>query len=314
MKQNQPTRSRSLRGLLVLALTLGCLAAPLAQAQFAPGPPPPPPKPAREAAPIDLTGYWVALVTEDWRFRMITAPKGDHPDVPLNVAGNKLAAAWDPAADAASGNASKAYGGAAIMRMPARVHIQWADASTLKVDVDAGQQTRLFHFAGGADLPLTLTLAVAEPPASLQGNSLARWVTLPRQPGGALKVITTRLAPGYLQRNGVPYSDNAVVTEYFDVLNEPNGVQLLVVQTFVEDPTYLQRAYITSSHFRRQADGTGWNPKALRFALGKLCAGDRLPEFWRVKAANPHLRCPSNLKIRPVQKFPRRAGASRATG
>ena len=259
MKHNQSIRSRSLRGHLVLALTLACLAAPRAQAQFAAGPPPPPPppQPAREAAPIDLTGYWVALVTEDWRFRMITAPKGDHPDVPLNVAGNKLAAAWDPAADAASGNACKAYGGAAIMRMPARVHIQWADASTLKVDVDAGQQTRLFHFTGGADLPL----AVAEPPLSLQGNSLARWATLPRQPGGALKVITTRLAPGYLQRNGVPYSENTVVTEYFDVLNEPNGVQLLVVQTFVEDPTYLQRPYITSSHFRRQADGAGWNPK-----------------------------------------------------
>jgi hypothetical protein len=236
--------------------------ATLAQAQFPPGPPPEPPKPARVAAPIDLTGYWVALVTEDWRFRMITAPKGDHPNVPLNAAGRQLADAWDPAADAAAGNACKAYGAAAIMRMPARLHIQWVDDSTLKVDVDAGQQTRLLHFAAVPAAAVAATPDAAAAPRSLQGTSLARWAaTQPRQPGGSLKVVTTRLTSGYLQRNGVPYSQDAVVTEYYDVLDEPQGVQLLVVQTFVEDPTYLMRAYVTSSHFRRQADAAGWNPK-----------------------------------------------------
>ena len=65
---------------------------------------------------MDLTGYWVALVTEDWRFRMITPPKGDYSRVPLTEQARKIADAWDPAADEAAGNQCKAYGAAAIMR------------------------------------------------------------------------------------------------------------------------------------------------------------------------------------------------------
>src|SRR6266567_4514106 len=63
---------------------------------------PQPPQTPREMAPIDLTGYWVSIVTEDWRFRMVTPPKGDFPNVPLNPEGKKIADAWDPAKDEAS--------------------------------------------------------------------------------------------------------------------------------------------------------------------------------------------------------------------
>src|SRR6266545_7667896 len=100
----------------------------------------------RAAAPVDLTGYWVSLVTEDWRFRMFTPPKGDFTAVPLNPEGRKAAQAWDPAKDAASGESYRAYGAGGIMRMPGRLHITWVDDTTLKVDTDAGQQTRLLHF------------------------------------------------------------------------------------------------------------------------------------------------------------------------
>jgi len=90
-----------------------------ASAQF--GPPGPPPT-ARAAAPEDLTGYWVSLVTEDWRWRMVTPAKGDYDGVPVNGAGRKVADTWDPAKDEAAGEQCKAYGAPAITRVPGRFH------------------------------------------------------------------------------------------------------------------------------------------------------------------------------------------------
>ena len=43
------------------------------------------------SAPVDLTGYWVSLVTEDWRYRMLNAPKGDYYSLPLNAEGKRVA-------------------------------------------------------------------------------------------------------------------------------------------------------------------------------------------------------------------------------
>jgi len=217
------------------------------------------PETPRAAAPIDLTGYWVSVVTEDWRFRMMTPAKGDYPSIPLNAEGRRVADRWDPAKDEAAGDTCKAYGAAAIMRMPGRIHITWQDDLTVKVETDTGAQTRLFHF-GRPQPP-------AGPP-TWQGFSVAEWEYAgggrrgrAAVQGGDLKVVTTHLRPGYLQKNGVPYSGDAVVTEHFDALNkEPNGDQWLIVTTLVEDPQYLNQPFQRSTHFKRQADETGWDP------------------------------------------------------
>ena len=100
----------------------------------------------RSIAPLDLTGYWVSVVTEDWRYRMITPDKGDYSSVPLNSEGKRVADTWDPASDEASGNQCKSYGAAAIMRVPAHLHITWENDTTLRIDIDAGTQTRLLSF------------------------------------------------------------------------------------------------------------------------------------------------------------------------
>jgi hypothetical protein len=213
-----------------------------------------PPRTPKDGALIDLTGYWVAVVSEDWRFRMLTPAKGDYPDVtPLNDAGKKIADAWDPAKDEAAGEQCKGYGAANLMRIPTRLHITWANDTTLKLDTDAGTQTRLFRFGNPA------------PPAGApdwQGFSLANWQgpASGRGPGGSLKVVTTRMRPGYLQKNGVPYSANTTMTEYFDVVKEQNGDEWLVVKSVIEDPVYLNRSFIRSTHFRKQPDAKGWNP------------------------------------------------------
>ena len=100
------------------------------------------PTTARAAAPIDITGHWVSLITDDWVYRMITPAKGDVSYVPLNPEGRRLAEAWDPARDEAAGEQCKGYAAPAIMRLPSRVEITWADDNTLKLDIDTGMQTR----------------------------------------------------------------------------------------------------------------------------------------------------------------------------
>ena len=203
-------------------------------------------KTPKEAAPIDLTGYFVSIVSEDWRFRMVTPPKGDFPNLPLNPEGLKVANAWDPAKDEAAADKCKAYGAPNIMRVPGRFHITWADDRTLKMDTDAGGQTRLFHF--GAP-PATLG------PPQRQGYSTARWE------GRALSVATSNLLPGYLQSNGGPFSAKTTMAETMDLIKEPGGESWLIISTAVTDPTYLVRTFVRSTHLRKQADGAGWDPQ-----------------------------------------------------
>src|ERR1700758_3886078 len=105
-----------------------------------------PPATARGAAQVDFTGYWVSVVTEDWRWRMVTPARGDFAGVPLNATGRKLGEAWDPAKDEAAGEQCKAYGAAGLMRIPGRLHIFWQDDNTLKLETDAGSQTRILTF------------------------------------------------------------------------------------------------------------------------------------------------------------------------
>ena len=219
----------------------------------------PPPTP-RASAPIDLTGYWVSVITEDWRWRMVTPPKGDYASIPINAEAKKVADAWDAARDAA-GDQCKAYGAPGLMRLPTRLNISWQDDTTLKVETDTGRQTRLLHFGDWKP-------ASADP--SRQGNTTAEWemrqgrrgqpLPPPEQRFGNLKSVTTGLTPGYLRKNGVPYSDKTTLTEYWDLLRQPNGDQWIVITTIVEDPAYLTRTWITSLNFKKEANGSKWDP------------------------------------------------------
>src|ERR1700734_2759006 len=216
-----------------------------------------PPQVAKAAAPIDLTGYWVSIVTEDWRYRMVTPAPGDYQSVPMTAAAVKIADAWDPAKDEAAGDQCTSYGAPAILRVPEHLHITWQDEQTLRMDVDAGKQTRIFHFGKAG--------AGEDAGPSLQGDSAAQWEIQragPRPVNGSLKVITSHLKAGYLRKNGVPYSENANLTEYYDLVKERDGDQLLVVTIVVTDPMYLGELFIISSHFKKLDGDAGWNPTA----------------------------------------------------
>ena len=118
-----------------------------------PGGPPPAQSP-KAAAPVDLTGYWVSIVTEDWIERM-------SPDSPPSGTGGARGlggARGQAAAPPPNGEQCRVYAAGGSMRVPTRVHITWADDNTLKVEMDAGTQTRLFHFASTTPAPTEKTL------------------------------------------------------------------------------------------------------------------------------------------------------------
>lgn len=233
----------------------------------------PSPEDARAAAPFDITGQWVPLITEDWRWRMVTPPVGDWIAVPLNPAGVARTLEWDLAADRSAGRECLPYGPGGLMRLPVRVRFDWTDGYTLRLQTDEGEQVRQFRFvaaAPGAELPALARRHPTEVVPSLQGHTLAQWHAYPQSrglgfgphatTGGALRAVTTSTTGGYLRRNGVPYSADAVITEQFNLLPMPGGGDLLVLTTQVEDPVYLARPFVVSTTFRRETDRSLWAP------------------------------------------------------
>ena len=263
-----PTSIAVIAALLALAVT-GL------DAQRGAGAPAPPPQIPRAVAPIDLTGYWVSVVTQDWRWRMVTPAKGDYQGFQLTPEATKIADAWDPAKDEAAGEQCRSYGAPALMSVPGRLHITWQDDSTLKIETDAGTQTRLFHF-GAYQAP-------ANTPRTWQGVSVAQWqmprgnvplIFRPADPaaerttgapavrpsGGSLRVVTTQLRPGYLRKNGVPYSENVTLTEHWDLYKRPNGEEWLTITQQIEDPQNLRTAKLAAPVFKKEPNGSKWDP------------------------------------------------------
>ena len=255
------------------------------------------PQTARTRGPVDFTGTGVSVVTEDWRWRMVTPPKDPTAaaSIPVNQEARRVAQAWDLEADNKGGNQCRAFGVGGINRQPGRLRISWQDDNTLKFEYDAGTQTRLLYFDRAAQPPAEKTW---------QGFSRADWegpgvgrgaapvgdnrVTGGGLPGAAgvpggggqglrggppprgqarintganLKIVTTNFREGYLRKNGVPYSEQAVVTEYIHRLpTHPNGDNWLQVITIVEDPRYLTQPYYTSTNFRLEPNDTNFRP------------------------------------------------------
>ena len=245
----------ALTALLALAGAAGHLSA---DAQPPPGPDTRSP---RERALFDITGQWVAVVNEDWRWRMITPPVGDTSSLPVNARGRAAAAEWDLERDRAEGALCKAFAGPGLMRQPTRIRIDWEDDDTLRLEFDAGRQVRRFEFAPQAP---------AE--RSLQGYSEAQWfrqrqsrgVLGQRTPpgGGSLVVRTTQLTGGYLRPNGVPFSERATVKEFFNTFTIPGDAGAwLVVTMVVDDPEYLTTQLLISSQFKKEASRAAWSPR-----------------------------------------------------
>ena len=248
----------------VLALTVSLSAQP---PQGRGGPPPT----ARAGAPVDLTGTWVSVVTEDWEARMMPPVKGDYTTVEtvMTPEARRVADTWQPSME----GRCEAYGVGGVMRVPGRLRISWQDDTTLKIETDAGAQTRLLHF-GGTPSNVGTVATFPGSPRSLQGYSSAEWqrgggqqdAFLGRGVGaagarwGGLKVVTTNTLGGWLRTNGVPYGQGATITEHFTRFTHPVAGDWFVVTTVVEDPQYLTQPFITSSNFKKEPSDSKFKP------------------------------------------------------
>jgi len=253
--------SKARHWLIVITIVILSIGWTIVPSEAVAGQAPAVPQTARESAPFDPTGLWVAVITEDWRWRMMVPKQGDVTSIPVNDAGLKAAREWDAARDAAAGEHCKPFGAGGVMRLPLRLRVSWVDNQTLKVETEAGQQTRLFPFlapavaARGAQQPVMGPVQPAPASAaSLQGTTVARWNA------NTLEAVTNNTTGGYLRRNGVPYSADALIREYWNVHTD-FGQQWLSVTTVVHDPAFLRMNFITSSSFKKLADGGGeWAP------------------------------------------------------
>ena len=219
-----------------------------------------PPQSAKAAAPVDLTGYWVSIVTEDWIERM-------SPDSPPSGTGGArgLGSGRGQAAPPPNGEQCRAYAAGGSLRVPTRLDITWADDNTLKIQMDAGNQTRLLHFSPTTPAPTE---------KSLQGYSVATWETGaaargggrggPGGPGaapaaprwGSLNVATTNMASGYLLSSRAAYSDNATLTEYFSRHSDFGVDYFTVTAQIVDGPV----TRVTSSTFKKEPNGSKFSP------------------------------------------------------
>lgn len=230
------------------------------------GPTPAPPTP-QAAAPFDLTGYWVSIIVDEWRFR-VTPQKGDILYLPINQDARQLANNWDPAKDEAEGQSCKAYGAIGVMQRPGRLHITWDAPATVKVEADAGTQTRLLRFGPAPEdkgQPTWQGYSVAE--WQLPGGRGRRGAPSPGQADvltgprpGTLKVVTTNMLPGYIRKNGVPYGSHAVLTEYIQRLNGQQNDVYLALTAMVDDPAYLTQPFVRTYTFKKLPDASGWDP------------------------------------------------------
>lgn len=221
--------------------------------------------PPREATPGNLEnieGQWVSIVNEDWLWRMRVPEKGDFTSIPYNARAREVGETWDES----MANSCLRYGAAGIMRQPMRIRTEWESDSVLTLETDYGQQTRRFIFNEAAP---------ANTPRSLQGYSMANWeydflpignfggfgAEAPDPEHGSLKVETSHLTAAWLRANGAPVSENATVTEYYTMFQDPTGIDWLTVTVVVHDPMYLNQDFITSSHFRRDTNAGAWDPR-----------------------------------------------------
>jgi hypothetical protein len=233
---------------------------------------------------------------------MVVPPKGNADSIGLSPAGTAVLNAWDPAKDEADGNQCKGYGAGAISRLPTRVRVTWQDGNTLKWETDQGMQTRSFHFGPAAQEAAANpgarswqghSIATWEPAAGGRGGGIgggggaaggrggapaaatdddaaAPPLAAPPAAAGArggnqngwLKVVTTNVKSGYLRKNGLPYSEKATITEYFQPTPETYGARYMIVTTIIEDPEYLTATLITSSNYKKLPDANnGWDPQ-----------------------------------------------------
>ncbi len=190
-------------------------------------------------AETDLTGYWSPIMHEDPIFRTAGPSLRDYSGLPINDAARAIADAWNPEDNYKPENQCEMHGAAYIMRSPLRFDLSYDDADTIsiKIELEMGRERKIY-----------LDGRAREPgPATDMGHSVGQW------DGDTLTVTTTHMRQKYIRRNGVPNSEEAVMTEHF--VRHGN---LLTIISIIEDPVFLTAPLVRSVSFNRRDDEFKW--------------------------------------------------------
>ena len=190
-------------------------------------------------AEADLTGYWEAILHEDTLFRTAGPPIGEYIGLPINDAARAIANDWNPEDGYKPENQCKMHGAAYIMRSPIRIFVAQDDEVTIsiKIELEMGRERKIY--LDGRPAP--------EGPPTDMGHSVGVWE------GDMLTVTTTNMTEKYIRRNGVPNSEQAVMTEHF--VRHGDYITLINI---IEDPVYLNEPLIRSISYRKRNDEFKW--------------------------------------------------------
>ena len=188
----------------------------------------------QDGAP-DFTGYWMWLPHEEFRMRLWGPEPGEIGGLPLNEKAINAAMTFDPNDYYKPENQCRNHGAAYVMRAPFARQFLYEDTDTLLIRIELEAQERKIYLDG--------RLPSSEEHTGL-GHSVGSWKN------EILTVTTTHMTPYYHRRNGVPYSENAVMTEHF-LLHDSN---YLTIITKVDDPEYLSEPLVRSISFKKLPD------------------------------------------------------------
>ena len=200
-------------------------------------------RPAR--AQNDLSGEWANLLHEDVNHRNDAiggGPRiGDYTGLPINDAARRRADSWDAAINTLHEHQTIFAPAAYWARGGGGMRIS-------KVVDDDTQQLIAYKIyragAGGSDIRMIWMDGRPHPPEyaahTWPGFSTGEWE------GAMLTVHTTHIKEGWIQRNGVPASDHATITEHI-----VRHGDVLTVVSVVDDPIYLEEPLVRSTNWRQ---------------------------------------------------------------
>lgn len=218
---------------------------------------------------FNMTGMWTAMYHEDELERTDPgSPAGDYLGMPINDEARLRADTWD--ADLVSVLEHQCIPHSAIyaMRAPSNLKIS-------TIDDPASGQIVAFIVDGTYTGPRTIWMDGRPHPSEFAAHTWSGFSTGAWE-GDTLRVETTHLKAGYLRRNGVMFSDQAVLTEFFDLHDK-----YLTLTSIVEDPVYLTEPLVRSESWV-------WNPYQVFQPIAGYGACLPHPEIPRPPGWVPH--------------------------
>ena len=193
-------------------------------------------------AQVDLSGTWATRNHEDWMERWPGPDVGDFTGLPINEDAVARALAYSPSQLALPERQCLYYGPTYTVIGPFGLRI-WSESEPVDGRVIS------WHMSGAVDkTPRTIWMDGRPHPSpnavkTFRGFSTGRWE------GDTLIVTTTHMKAGPLRRNGVPHSDQTVMTEFISRYDDK-----LTILAIIDDPVYMEEPHVISRTWQEDAD------------------------------------------------------------